>query len=62
MKKTKPNCCISGKFPTFAILLIVIGVLWLLNDLNILAIKIPWFPIVLIIIGFGWVYDSFSKK
>ncbi|MFH1850124.1 MAG: hypothetical protein ABH879_08155 [archaeon] len=53
------QCC---KFPTFAAILIVIGVVWLLNDLNVFSINIPWLPLVLIVLGAGWIVDSQKKK
>jgi len=47
------------KFPTLAIALLVVGIIWLLNDLNIVSINIPWIPIVLIIIAVGMIFNRF---
>lgn len=57
-------CCWGGKkgFPTFAVVILVIGVSWLLNDLNIFSFKIPWFPLVLIILVLGWIVDHYRRK
>tara|TARA_Y100000034_G_C6738413_1_gene327520 strand:- start:491 stop:691 length:201 start_codon:yes stop_codon:yes gene_type:complete len=62
-KKEKSWCCWGGKksFPTFAVLLLVIGILWLLSEVKIITVDIPWWPVVLIIVASGWVIDHYSK-
>ena len=50
------------KFPTLAIALLVVGLIWLLNDLNIIFIDIPWVPIVLIIIAMGMIFNRFFYR
>jgi len=55
-------CCGGGRFSTFAVAILVVGILWLLNDLNILAFEIPWVPVVLIVIALGWIIGHYSKK
>jgi hypothetical protein len=58
MKKEKEN----GVFPTFALVILLIGVFWLLNDLNVLKVNVPWIPIVIIVVAIGWIVDHFAKK
>jgi hypothetical protein len=41
------------EFPLFAFILLFTGVIWFLNDLNILSVNIPWIPSILIIIAIG---------
>lgn len=53
------KCC---KFPTFAVVLLFIGVIWLLNELNVFSIDIPWVPIVVIIIATGMLINNYRKK
>ncbi|MBW2966701.1 hypothetical protein KY342_06380 [Candidatus Woesearchaeota archaeon] len=60
MKKEKP--CPTGKFPTFPVILLVVGVLWLLTELNVIAINIPWWPVILIIIALGWIVNKYTEK
>ena len=48
-------------FPTFAILVLVLGVLWLLSELQILTVDIPWFPVIMIIVAIGWIADHYLK-
>ena len=57
-------CCWNGKkgFPTFAVLLLVVGVLWLLTDLGIITVDIPWWPVILIVIAVGWIIDNYRKR
>jgi hypothetical protein len=49
------------EFPTFAVILLVLGVLWLLTDLDILSVSIPWFPIILVIIALGMIVNKYRK-
>ncbi len=51
-----------GVFPTFALIVLLIGVFWLLNELNVLKVKIPWIPIVIIVVALGWIVDHFTGR
>ena len=53
----------SGKgFPTFAVIVLVLAVLWLLSDLNLLKVNVPWIPVIVTIIALGWVISHYTKK
>jgi hypothetical protein len=52
----------ARKFPMFASFLLLVGVVWLLEGLNIIRINLPWIPIILIIIAVGMIFNRFSKK
>jgi hypothetical protein len=41
---------------------LVTGILWLINELEILRIDIPWFPVVLIIIGIAGIIEFYRRK
>ena len=49
------------RFPTFAIILLVLGLVWLLNDTKVIAINLPWIPIILIVIAIGMIFNRVSK-
>jgi len=50
------------KFPMLGVILLVIGVIWLLDGLNLLPWKnIPWVPVVLIIVAIGLIVNRYSK-
>ena len=49
-------------FPTFAVILLVVGIIWLLNDLKLIAVDIPWIPMVLIIVAVGMIYNRMKKE
>jgi len=49
-------------FPTISIIILVTGILWLINELEILRINIPWFPVVLIIIGIAGIIEFYRRK
>ncbi len=64
-KKSKKVCSINsccGKFPLFAILLLVAGVMWLLRDLGAIAFKLPWLPIIIILIALKMLSKRLCKK
>jgi fatty acid desaturase len=49
------------RFPTFATILLVVALLWLLSDMNVLTINVPWIPVILIIIAIGWIFNAFTR-
>jgi hypothetical protein len=49
------------KFPTLAVILLVLGIVWLFNDMNIININVPWIPIVLIVIAVGIIINRYQK-
>ena len=55
------SCCFNGKFPTFAVSVLVVGILWLLSDLKVITINIPWIPIMIIIVAIGWIFGHKGK-
>ncbi|MEM3112947.1 MAG: hypothetical protein QXI33_00810 [Candidatus Pacearchaeota archaeon] len=50
------------KFPMLAVILLVVGIIWLLQELTIITINIPWIPIVLIIIALGLIINRYTEK
>ncbi|MBU0979786.1 MAG: hypothetical protein KJ709_03195 [Nanoarchaeota archaeon] len=54
------GCCMHG-FPTFATVLLVIGLIWLLNELKVFTVDIPWIPIVLMVIAIGMIVNRMKK-
>jgi hypothetical protein len=53
---------VKSVFPTFAVILLVVGIVWLLNELKYITIDIPWIPVVLIIVAIGMIVNHFSKS
>ncbi len=49
------------KFPTFAVILLVVGFIWLLNELQVIAINIPWIPVVLVIVAIGMILNRYQE-
>ena len=48
-------------FPTFAIIILVLGILWFLNGVGILKVDVPWFPVILIIVSLGWIINHYMR-
>ena len=53
---------VKKRFPTVAVIVLVAAIIWLLNELNLIAINIPWLPIILIIIATGWIINSVTRR
>ena len=49
-----------NRFPTFAAIVLVIGIFWLLSDLGILVVDVPWWPVILIVIAIGWIVNRYA--
>lgn len=49
----------QNKFPTLAIGLLLVGAIWLLNDLNVIKVDIPWIPVVIIVIALGMFFNRY---
>lgn len=65
-KKVDANWCgywTSGRrrFPTVPVLLLAIGILWLLSEIEVITIQIPWWPVILIVIALGWLINNYKK-
>jgi hypothetical protein len=49
------------KFPVLAVILLIAGIVWMLNDLGYLVIDDPWIPVVLVVIAIGMIANRYSK-
>ena len=61
----KSKCYHHGHgFPAVAGLILLIGILWLLADLEVIALDIPWVPVLVIILSLGMVvkHHNWQKK
>ena len=58
----KDGICCGGKFPTFAIIILVIALLWIASELGYINVDIPWFPIVIAIIALGMIVNKHGHK
>ncbi len=52
----------EDKFPTVAVILLVVGVVWLLSDLGVITVSIPWWPVILIIVAISWIINRYTGK
>ena len=49
-------------FPTFAVIVLVLALLWLLGDMGLIAWNVPFFPLIIVIIALGWVINHYTKE
>jgi uncharacterized membrane protein YoaK (UPF0700 family) len=54
-RKKKP------KFPVLATLLLVLGLVWILNDLSVINLNLPWVPVILVVIAIGMIWNRFRE-
>ena len=48
-------------FPTFAVIVMVVAVIWFLSDLAVITINIPWIPLIVGIIAIGMIINHCKK-
>jgi hypothetical protein len=48
-------------FPTFAVIILVLSIIWLLTELGLITINLPWIPIIFIIIAIGWIINHYKQ-
>jgi hypothetical protein len=48
------------KFPTLAVIILVLALTWLLSDMGYLHVDIPWIPVALIILAVGWIINRYA--
>jgi hypothetical protein len=64
-KKKTDWCCWGGEdkgFPTFAVIVLLLGLLWLFSELGVLTFEIPWWPVIITLFGLGMLIDHYKKK
>ena len=50
------------RFPTLAVILLVVGITWLLSELKLFTVPVPWWPVVLIIVAIGMIINRYVKN
>jgi len=55
------NLC-RWRFPTFAVVLLAVGLVWLLTELGVITATIPWWPLILILIALGFIINRFANR
>ena len=48
-------------FPTLAVILLIVGIIWAIDSLGYLVIDFPWLPVVLIIIAIGMIVNRYTR-
>ena len=46
-------------FPTFAVIVFVLAVLWILGDTGVLKVTVPWFPVIIAVVALGWIVNNY---
>jgi hypothetical protein len=49
------------KFPLLASILLIFGLTWMLNDMNIISINIPWIPTIIVLVAIGMIFNRFNE-
>ncbi len=48
-------------FPTFAVLILVLGLIWLAVELQLITINVPWLPLIVVVLAAGWIVNHYQK-
>jgi len=48
-------------FPTFAFLVLALGLLWLAVEMHWITIPIPWLPLIVVVVAAGWIMNHYTK-
>lgn len=51
----------SRTFPTFAFVVLVLGLLWLCVEMQWITIPIPWLPLIVVVVAAGWIVNHYAK-
>ena len=49
-------------FPTFAVIVFVLAILWILGETGVIVVNVPWFPVIIAIIALGWIVNNYKNK
>lgn len=49
------------KFPMLGFLLLIIGIVWLLNEMEMFVVDVPWIPVILIVVAAGMVWNRLAR-
>ena len=49
-------------FPVGGFIVLIIGIVWMLNELHVFTVDLPWVPLVIIVIGLGIILNHYYKR
>jgi|SaaInlStandDraft_3_1057020.scaffolds.fasta_scaffold423636_2 hypothetical protein len=45
------------KFPVLAVLILILGLSWLLQDMGIMNLNLPWLPVIVVVAAIGMIWN-----
>jgi len=51
----------KNKFPVLAVLLLVLGIVWLVQEMGWAEIDLPWIPVIIIVVAIAMVFNRFRE-
>lgn len=52
---------VKSKFPALAVLLLILGFVWLFNEIGIYRIDLPWIPVIVIVVAVAMIWNRFRR-
>jgi hypothetical protein len=49
----------KSKFPVLAVLILILGVSWLLQEIGFKGLDLPWLPVIVIVAAIGMIWNRF---
>ena len=51
----------KNKFPVLATLLLILGLVWFVQEVGYAQIDLPWVPVIVIVIAVGMIFNRFKE-
>ncbi|MDD1653417.1 MAG: hypothetical protein LUQ64_02610 [Methanomicrobiales archaeon] len=45
----------------FAVLILVLALIWLAVDLHLITVNIPWLPLIIVVLAAGWIVNYYTR-
>jgi hypothetical protein len=47
------------KFPVLAVLILILGLSWLLQETGVVNLDLPWLPVIVVVAAIGMIWNRF---
>lgn len=51
----------AKRFPTFWVIVLVFGIIWLLSELGFIDVNVPWLPLIIVVIALGAIFNRLNR-
>ena len=51
----------KNKFPVLAVLILILGLSWLLQEMELVNLDLPWLPVIVVVAAIGMIWNRFRE-